>query len=186
MGLSEMFRILFHLFAPISLMLMVFFCWLGAYSYEKEIGYRYLSPYHGIYAFFVKGEFVFIDVEHHVKHSPQNPLDRTGFYSREMTGSDPRWVMGSATTLVQLGVVEYYGLLPGESGHYKAISSVFVSIWFVSFLFSILPILWLIAMLRHFHRFHRVHNGLCVKCAYNLRGSKDKCPECGAARVLKA
>ncbi|MCY2953052.1 MAG: hypothetical protein NTU53_13905 [Planctomycetota bacterium] len=41
----------------------------------------------------------------------------------------------------------------------------------------ILPTVYLI--LRHRHR-RRHRLGLCLTCGYDLRASKDKCPECGS------
>ncbi len=46
-------------------------------------------------------------------------------------------------------------------------------------LFAILPAhgLLLIRRLRA-----RLRSGLCVKCGYDLRASKERCPECGTPR----
>jgi hypothetical protein len=33
--------------------------------------------------------------------------------------------------------------------------------------------------LREAKRLRRFHAGLCVRCEYDLRGSTDRCPECG-------
>lgn len=52
---------------------------------------------------------------------------------------------------------------------------------FLFLLFAILPTTHLMFLLRHRRRVRRRMSGLCVHCGYDLRASKDRCPECGAA-----
>ncbi len=43
-------------------------------------------------------------------------------------------------------------------------------------LFAILPV---IEVFRWIRRGYRHEHGLCQRCSYDLRGSKERCPECG-------
>ncbi len=52
-----------------------------------------------------------------------------------------------------------------------------VPLWMPAFLFA--AIFCLCRPLRHIRRRKRKKLGLCVKCGYDLRGSEDRCPECG-------
>ncbi len=50
--------------------------------------------------------------------------------------------------------------------------------WSLVLLTMLLPIYWI------WHHIHGIRNGhLCPACGYDLRASKDSCPECGAAIV---
>jgi hypothetical protein len=50
-------------------------------------------------------------------------------------------------------------------------------LWSVALLTGLLPTLWIIDARRG--RRPRRHTGLCANCAYDLRASTDRCPECG-------
>jgi hypothetical protein len=50
--------------------------------------------------------------------------------------------------------------------------------WFLAALFTILPARW--AWRRHRDR-DRLRKGHCSNCGYDLRASKERCPECGNA-----
>ena len=55
--------------------------------------------------------------------------------------------------------------------------AVFIPIWFTTLIFG--TMFWLCHPLQHHRRRKRKKLGLCVKCGYDLRASKDRCPECG-------
>ena len=52
--------------------------------------------------------------------------------------------------------------------------------WFLVLLFGFLPVRWFILQRR---RRARERIGRCAKCGYDLRATKDRCPECGTAVV---
>ena len=54
--------------------------------------------------------------------------------------------------------------------------SVGIPLWMPTFLF--LAIFWLSLLPLHRRR-KRKKLGLCIKCGYDLRASKERCPECG-------
>jgi hypothetical protein len=62
---------------------------------------------------------------------------------------------------------------------------VYVPYWFVMILFAIGPVLYLRAARRHSIHMRRIRDGLCTLCGYDLRASKDRCPECGTPFPLK-
>ena len=75
-----------------------------------------------------------------------------------------------------LSFVEYQKLLPGATTpliRYR----IEISHWSLTLLFAIIPSIWI------FYGRWRSPYGLghCLKCGYDLRASKDHCPECGTA-----
>ena len=50
--------------------------------------------------------------------------------------------------------------------------------WFLVGASSILPTIWFRSAYRHRRR---IRLGLCLHCGYDLRASKDRCPECGTS-----
>jgi hypothetical protein len=59
--------------------------------------------------------------------------------------------------------------------------SVGVPHWFLVPLFAAMPLL---GLRRIWTRRRRIRAGLCADCGYDLRASRERCPECGAARQL--
>ncbi len=59
-----------------------------------------------------------------------------------------------------------------------AVRLVSLPLWIPSLLFGAWPA-WLLFPVHR--RRKRKKLGLCVKCGYDLRGSKERCPECGMA-----
>jgi hypothetical protein len=51
--------------------------------------------------------------------------------------------------------------------------------WLLVLTFAIAPARWLMARRRSILVHHRLSAGLCLACGYDLRGTPDRCPECG-------
>jgi hypothetical protein len=58
--------------------------------------------------------------------------------------------------------------------------------WLLAASAGILPLArWALAVHRRVRRARRVAAGLCLVCGYDLRGSPDRCPECGTVPLLQ-
>jgi hypothetical protein len=68
--------------------------------------------------------------------------------------------------------------IPDGSMRYDAI---FVAYWFPFVLLMIVPVIWANLYNRALIRRLRYRRGLCGYCGYDLRASKERCPECGTA-----
>ncbi len=76
---------------------------------------------------------------------------------------------------VSAGVVREWRLIPGHASLFWRLG---VPFWISALFFAALS--WYLYAPLHRRR-KRKKLGLCVKCGYDLRGSKDRCPECGTA-----
>ncbi len=56
--------------------------------------------------------------------------------------------------------------------------SVWCPIWFPIVLFGVMPAVWVV---RFRTRRERSLRGRCRRCGYDLRATRDRCPECGTA-----
>jgi hypothetical protein len=53
--------------------------------------------------------------------------------------------------------------------------------WFFAFLFMVPTIFWVRQSFKRRQTRRRQERGLCLQCGYDLRGSKERCPECGTS-----
>lgn len=69
-----------------------------------------------------------------------------------------------------------------RDGHHAGIN---IFGWIPPFLFSLPAVMWLFRW-RRTRRITRFGNHLCVVCGYDVRASKERCPECGTMIQVKA
>ena len=65
----------------------------------------------------------------------------------------------------------------GTMGHHY----VAAPIWFIALITAVLPAFWLTQFQRRRTLRRRAGENRCMSCGYDLRGTPDRCPECGRA-----
>ena len=93
----------------------------------------------------------------------QASLDAFG--EQHLEAQPPRWISYGPT-----------GLGTHWRFFYRSGRVLVLPLWIPTVLFGVLPT---IALVRFGRRRKREKLGLCLKCGYNLRGSENRCPECG-------
>ena len=68
-----------------------------------------------------------------------------------------------------------FGFHRTPDGHPLRYTALAIPYWFLTIFTALIPTLWLYKRIKH------IPHGHCSKCGYDLRVSKDWCPECGAA-----
>ena len=69
----------------------------------------------------------------------------------------------------------------GDFNEYISDAEVILPHWSLAIVFGILPAIWTVRRMRA-----RPAAGKCHRCGYDLRASRDRCPECGTPVSQKA
>jgi hypothetical protein len=154
-------RCFFNIFSALLLLLCVAMAVLWVRSYWVQIMWSYRGESGGTY--FVRSNDGCIEV---MDTKGITALPRTGFHEFPADDSSNvfRWAYLGFDVHLQ-DPTTATGLLWFD-----------IPDWFICSVTAVLPYLWY----RSYRR-RRVagRKGLCPKCGYDLRASKDRCPECG-------
>jgi hypothetical protein len=72
------------------------------------------------------------------------------------------------------------GVFVGRSADgYGVFTMILIPMPFIVSLFAVVPVVAGVQLVRSRRRTRRIRAGQCVACGYDLRGSPDRCPECG-------
>jgi hypothetical protein len=89
-------------------------------------------------------------------------------------------IQSQSATRDGISIISYGGALRLRTyphGRRSGYSEGMIVPWLPLILFGILPSIWLVKLWRRKKR----PPGTCASCGYDLRASKDRCPECGTA-----
>ena len=114
----------------------------------------------------------------------ETSLNATGFHARSDLANGVRWLIAPNTAFYaytridhsELCGVGYYLLSLRTGWTYQTIA---LPYWALLPPFLILPAYWRLQLWKRRRRHARIQHGLCTGCGYDLRASKDRCPECG-------
>ena len=180
---------LFNAIAALSLALFIFspIAWLRSEDQDEGIG-RDRSWVDGSTLYAMEDSIEWGDgllmVEHHGRIEPNiTPITPgrwvTGTYVR------PTWIWFAdrpdfiqRVRVPKAGIgdfVDFYLITLGAPATDYALA---IPLWLVTAISAILPAIWLA---RWVHERDRKQIGHCKQCGYDLRASRDYCPECGAA-----
>lgn len=157
-------------------MLMTFAAW--AWSYRASVTAEWYPPTH-LTEIAISWEDGLIGARYVHADPPSQEMLGRGLYV-EVTSSRPRGqtihTVGSNATLFQnhLGPIVYSSLELSKFREYF----VELPLWAIALVSSVLPAV--IAVRWNSRRRRRVA-GRCVECGYDLRASKNACPECGTS-----
>ena len=93
----------------------------------------------------------------------------------DMEPADGRWRDG-----YYLGVWGWGTTWAPKYHDSEGFKALIIPLWIPALCFAVYPVYLLTPLHR---KRKRKKLGLCVKCGYDLRGSKDRCPECGGGFV---
>ena len=72
-----------------------------------------------------------------------------------------------------------YARSPSHDPRAAGYFALYIPQWSLLLLFALLPLLWTLLTLRRLRLHKRLASHHCKNCGYDLRASKDRCPECG-------
>ncbi len=102
--------------------------------------------------------------------------DPSYWYTRNVDDEDQYDLIRGAGEFKWTGFGNYRQTIAGGKTLYYE-QFYYVPYWFPVLLSAILPWIWIVKI-RNWRQHRR---GMCRKCGYDLRASKDRCPECGAS-----
>ncbi|MFI5380161.1 MAG: hypothetical protein ACHRHE_12755 [Tepidisphaerales bacterium] len=129
--------------------------WSSPLQWDVWHKYQCVGSHQGRVYYATGGPLNYISTLAHIKHMGE-PIDFSSSLNQGMLG---------------------YGPIPTPDGYGLTDCSLFfLPHWLIAVITAALPARWFILVRR---RLHAARLGLCLTCGYDLRASRDRCPECG-------